>query len=74
MHVPSHSSRRLLPLPIRLISAALDRRTVKCTHAARVTATEDADAAHLGEQVLRVETAVVSAVAIATDRLGLHSK
>ena len=28
---------------------------------------------HLGEPVLRVETAVVSAVAIATDRLGLHS-
>ena len=30
--------------------------------------------AHIGEQVLRVETAVVSAVAIATDRLGLHSR
>ena len=30
--------------------------------------------AHLGDQVLRVETAVVSAVAIAIDRLGLHSK
>ena len=29
---------------------------------------------HLGEPVLRVETAVVSAVAIAADRLGLHSK
>ncbi len=29
--------------------------------------------AHIGEQVLRVETAVVSAVAVAADRLGLHS-
>ena len=30
--------------------------------------------AHIGEQVLRVETAVVSAVAIAADRIGLHSR
>ena len=30
--------------------------------------------AHIGEQVLRVETAVVSAVAVAADRIGLHSR